>query len=447
MARCGAGKATEVMVENASGLVNPKPGFPSHTNFRTTVWLLRRVFQAASGSFILLGCGGMLWNMWPMASTFDVISLCQELVRIPSINPEGQSGGDCSQLGEARLAARVAALCTELGAEVRVDEVQKGRPNVVARFATAREPDARVLLAPHLDTVGVDGMSIDPFAAEIHADRLWGRGASDTKGPMAAMLAALAGLRGELAGFSTEITFAAFMGEETGQPGSIAFAREHAGAYDFALVGEPTSLDIVHATLGCTWMDVVVRGEASHASRPDLGRNALLEASSMALGLAGNFANVMAQRHSDDLLGAPTINPGQMKAGTRANIVPDRAVLTLDMRTTPSLHRADPLDAIESFLAITHPESKFHLYEHFRCAPLLTPPDNPFLTRLCQATGGALITAPWFCDAAHLSEAGIPSVAAGPGSIEQAHTGDEWILLDDLEKGVGFYRSFLESLA
>jgi acetylornithine deacetylase/succinyl-diaminopimelate desuccinylase-like protein len=290
-------------------------------------------------------------------------------------------------------------------------------------------------------------MTIDPFEGEISDGRVYGRGACDTKGTMAAMLAALSELQGRLPDFSTEITFVGLMGEETGQPGSIDFARRHAGAYDFALVGEPTGCQVVHAHKGCTWMDLAARGRACHASRPDLGDNAIVTASRLVLALDGKFRQYLRENFTDDLLGEPTINPGEIHGGTRPNIVPDRATLTIDMRTTPAFAAADPVKVVTDFLDREFPESSIHVYERSSCRPLHTPAGHAMVCRLLEATGSSLTTAPWFCDAAHLAVGGIPAVAAGPGSIDQAHTVDEWISIQSLEEGVVFYRKFLEALA
>lgn len=377
----------------------------------------------------------------------DVVALLQQLVRIPSVNPDSHPGTECSNIGEEKIARHVGGLLRELGAEVHFEEVQPGRPNVVGRFPIRGTPRARVLLAPHLDTVGVGGMIIDPFEGEIADGRVYGRGACDTKGTMAAMLAALAEVRERLPDFSTEITFVGLMGEETGQPGSIDFARHHSGAYDFALVGEPTGCQIVHAHKGCTWMDLAARGRACHASRPELGDNAIVTASRLVVAFDGKFRQYLRENFHDPVLGDPTLNPGEIHGGTRPNIVPDRATLTIDMRTTPAFAAADPVKVVTDFLDREFPEHSIHVYERFSCRPLHTPAGHPMLLRLLEATGSELTTAPWFCDAAHLASGGIPAVAAGPGSIEQAHTVDEWISIRELEEGVDFYRKFLESLA
>ena len=376
----------------------------------------------------------------------DVISLLQELVRIPSVNPEGHPGTECANIGEEKLARHVGGILRELGAEVHYEEVLPHRSNVVGRFPTRREPMARVLLAPHLDTVGVAGMTIDPFGGDIADGKLYGRGACDTKGTIAAMLQALREIQHRLPEFAVEITFVGLIGEETGQPGSIAFGQAHGEKYDFALVGEPTQCQVVHAHKGSTWMDLILRGRAAHASRPELGDNAIVKAARLVQALDGPFRQLIAEQFSDPVLGRPTLNPGQIVGGTRPNIVPDRACVTLDMRTTPALAAAHPVSVLTAFLDAQLPDLDLTVFEPHHCMPLHTPIDNPFVQLLLRSTGSVATTAPWFCDAAHLAAHGIPAVAAGPGSIDQAHTEDEWIALDALEQGVTFYRKFLEAL-
>ena len=121
----------------------------------------------------------------------NVTSLLQELIRIPSVNPDNAPGTD--QTGEGEMANYVQTYLVNLGYDVTQEEVQPGRPNLIAR-APGPENRPRILLGPHLDTVGVAGMTIDPFAAELSDGKIHGRGASDTKGPMAAMLQALTNL-------------------------------------------------------------------------------------------------------------------------------------------------------------------------------------------------------------------------------------------------------------
>src|SRR4051812_8035857 len=107
----------------------------------------------------------------------SVTELLQELIRIPSVNPDGDPG--TPGVGEKKIADYLAELLGDLGAEVELHEVLPDRPNVVARFPSNHAGKPRLLLAPHTDTVSVGGMTIDPFGGELRDSRIWGRGASD----------------------------------------------------------------------------------------------------------------------------------------------------------------------------------------------------------------------------------------------------------------------------
>lgn len=366
-----------------------------------------------------------------------VVSILQSLVRIPSVNPDGDPGTD--QTGELACAQWVAGFLQNLGAVVTFEEVLPGRPNVIGRFVneTAR---ARVLLAPHLDTVSIGGMTIDPFGAEIRDGKLWGRGASDTKGTAAAMLAALEELRDRLSHMGAEITFVGLMGEESGQYGSKHFARHHPD-FDFALVGEPTECKVVHTHKGSLWVDLITRGKAVHGATPDRGENAILKMMALLQRLSTEFKDALAsEKFHHPLLGGCTVNFGMINGGTRKNIVADHCRLSLDIRYTPKLHDYGVMRFLTEFIG-----SEAEIEPFGNCGPLDTDSANPYVQKLA-AVGHGLAGAPWFCDAAFLALGGIPSVAAGPGSIAQAHTCDEFISIAALESGVGFYRRFLESL-
>src|SRR5687768_1603566 len=144
-----------------------------------------------------------------------VVQICREPVAIPSVNPDGETGTD--RTGEKACAEYAGEFCRRLGAEVSYEVVLPGRPNVIAKFAAATEGKPRILFGPHTDTVSVAGMTIDPFGAELRDERIYGRGACDTKGTMAAMLAALEEIGAGIPQLGAEITFVGFMGEETGQ--------------------------------------------------------------------------------------------------------------------------------------------------------------------------------------------------------------------------------------
>jgi acetylornithine deacetylase/succinyl-diaminopimelate desuccinylase family protein len=377
----------------------------------------------------------------------DVVSLLQALVRIPSVNPDGDPGTDLA--GEGEIAEFVAEFLRSMGAEARLEEVLPGRPNVIGSFPNSGDPNRpKILLAPHLDTVGVGGMSIDPFGAELRDGKLFGRGACDTKGTMAAMLWALKELGAEtIATLGAQVTFVAFCGEETGQPGSHHFAERNRGVYDFAVIGEPTECDIVHKHKGTIWATLTSRGTAAHGSKPEFGDNAITKLLPVLQALDIEFREkVRAEEFADPVLGTPTINIGQIRGGSRTNIVPDQCTATLDFRITPALAAAGPAQMLRDFVAeVGGGEIEIEL--GLETNALDTDAANPFVQKLMSLPGSPkCVGASWFCDAAVLADAGIPGVAAGPGSIDQAHTEDEWIEIEALRDGVDFYKNFLRAL-
>lgn len=383
----------------------------------------------------------------------NVVELLQALIRIPSVNPDGDPGTELPDVtGELACAQWVGDFLRSCGADVVLEEVETGRPNVIGRFASnpaasegAQKP--RLLFAPHTDTVGVGGMIIEPWSGEIRDGKIWGRGASDTKGTMAGMLWALWELRDQIAALNVEVAFVGLMGEETSQLGSKYFAEHHRDQFDFAIVGEPTELDVVHTHKGCVWLTLTTRGKAVHGSQPERGDNALMKMLPVLQALDGEFRERLAA-FQHPVLGHSTINIGQCRAGTRCNIVPDHCEAALDFRTTPDLAaRPGGVQAeLEAFLA----EKGFADFVEVGVLnfsePLDTDPQNPFVQGFVPL-GSKLIGAPWFCDAAYLALGGIPAVAVGPGSIAQAHTIDEHLAVDALEEGARFYRTYLEGFA
>jgi acetylornithine deacetylase len=369
-----------------------------------------------------------------------VTDLLQQLVRIPSVNPDDTPGTD--RTGEGEIADFLATWLRDLGAEVSLEEIRPGRPNLIARFAPL-DGRPRILLGPHLDTVGVSGMTIDPFAAEIRDDKIWGRGTSDTKGPMAAMLWGLKENANALKDSPVAVDFVAFMGEESAQWGSIQFGEKYGKDYEFAIVGEPTSLGIVHTTKGSLWTTLRAKGKAAHSSQPERGENAIMKLAASLDFLQQNLAPKLAS-FTHPVLGASTMNIGVFRGGSRPNIVPDFAEAQVDIRITPSLTKAGgALKLLTEVLAdqdieISAPKEK---------PPMETPADHPWIKRIREIRPESRpIGAPWFSDASHLSEAGIPSVCMGPGSIDQAHTKDEFIKIADLEEGAVFFASLISSL-
>jgi acetylornithine deacetylase/succinyl-diaminopimelate desuccinylase-like protein len=374
----------------------------------------------------------------------NVVELLQALIRIPSVNPEGDPGTELG--GEARCAEFIADFLEDLGAHTQLDEVEHDRPNVIGRFPSPNKPGKRVIFAPHTDTVSVSGMTIDPFAAEVRDEKVWGRGASDTKGSIAAMLWALKESKDTLSERQHEVWFAGLMGEEAGQHGAHAFAKSLADTTSpdvqtFAIVGEPTELDIVHTHKGSVWIKVTARGKAAHSSTPERGDNAIYKISDVIRYVRDELAPEFA-RLRDPFLGSPTVSVGTCSGGTKINIVPDYCETQIDVRTIPAQMTTEFADQLSERLRNVCPGLEVSCWQ---AKPLFIDPAHPMIAKLERA-GGKCVGAPWFSDAGVFAEAGIPAVAAGPGSIAQAHTEDEWISVEQLQRGVDFFRRFLEQL-
>jgi acetylornithine deacetylase/succinyl-diaminopimelate desuccinylase-like protein len=372
----------------------------------------------------------------------DVVSLLQQLVRIPSVNPDNAPG--TAESGEETIAVFLSGWLESIGAEVTLEEIQPGRPNLIARFAPL-DGRPRILLGPHLDTVGVGGMTIDPFGGELRDGRIWGRGASDTKGPMAAMLWALRDHRNLLADLPVAVDFVAFMGEESCQWGSKDFAARHGADYVFALVGEPTSMQVVHVTKGSLWATLRATGKAAHSSQPERGENAILKLAK-ALDQLDHHLSARLATFTHPVLGRSTMNVGMIHGGSRPNIVPDLAEAQIDIRITPALAAAGGALKLLTEMIEFH-DLPISIIEPHENPPMETDPTDSMIQRLLatdSATG--LAGAPWFSDAAHLSNGGIPSICIGPGSIDQAHTVDEFIEIEALEAGHRFFSKFIASL-
>jgi len=386
-----------------------------------------------------------------MPSSFprSPVQLLQKLISIPSVNPEGDPGtdftgeGDCSDwVGDF--------LEKQCGAEVVREEVLPGRPNVIARWPGQQSgaggpKKKRILFAPHTDTVSVRNMTIDPFGGVEKNGRIWGRGASDTKGTMAAMLWMLHSLQDELPNLGVEVGFVGLMGEEAGQPGSRHFAEKHGDEYDFAVVGEPTELKTVYAHKGCHWLSLTTRGISAHAATPERGENAIRRMMSLLDTLLHRLEAALAAYENPDL-GKPTVSLGKLNGGQCTNIVPSECRASLDFRETPALRSAGGAGGLlRKTLETSGLSDQVEIEVEMDSVPLQTDPKH-FGVRALRVIGSELTTAPWFCDAGRLADGGIPAVAVGPGNIAQAHTKDEFLAVDDLLRGVDFYAAFLREI-
>jgi acetylornithine deacetylase len=283
-------------------------------------------------------------------------------------------------------------------------------------------------------------MTVDPFGGEVRDNRLYGRGACDTKGPMAAYLTAIQRIVEQGLPFDGVLSFAACMGEEDGCHGARYVMRSGVRA-DAAIVAEPTVLRLINAHKGAFWWRLTVRGRAGHGAEPALGVNAIYRMGQVLLMIKDDLIPTLNQRH-DPILGVPTINVGTIKGGQKTNIIPDECVIEIDRRT---ISGEDPDEILDDFLRRVErlgiPAADLCVEEVQRAFPFITSREEPVvramtdaLERLGEEVSPTSVN--YFSDAGELVAAGIPSIVFGPGDIRHAHTADEHIELDQLERAV-----------
>jgi acetylornithine deacetylase/succinyl-diaminopimelate desuccinylase-like protein len=368
--------------------------------------------------------------------------LLAELIALPSVNPAFLPARH-SNAGEHRVADFLAATAAQAGLEVEFQKVLPGRRNVIARLRPKNKIRRTILLAPHLDTVGADGTK---FIPQRKNGRLHGRGACDTKGSVAAMLAALCELASlKSRPLETEIIFAGLIDEEHAQAGSRALV---AGGFqaDLAIVGEPTKLRVVTAHKGSLWLQLATHGRAAHGATPQLGKNAVLEMARVVAVLETDYAAQL-KKNRHPLLGTGTVNVGKISGGTQPNIVPDACVIEIDRRTLPGETDAGVRREITQLLRAKNLNVKISSAKLAPAVPLETDARLPLVQQFLRSVKQPQpVGVDYFCDAAVLSAGGIPSVVFGPGDIAQAHTNDEWISLAQLERGKDLLVRFFTSL-
>lgn len=379
------------------------------------------------------------------AHSGDAVAIARRLVAIPSVNPDLERGG----AGEAEIAAFCAELLEGWGFDVSTGEPVPGRPNVVASL---RGTGPTLLLNGHLDTVGVAGMTIDPFGAELKDGRLWGRGSCDMKGGVAALLAAACGLVDTPASERPTLVVALTADEENASVGMASLVEDGVAA-DLAVVCEPTELAVMPAHKGFVWIRSLFRGRAAHGSRPELGIDAIRHAA-LYLAALEEHAAALRRGPGHPLLGHGSFHAGTIRGGAAASVYPESCELVLERRTLPteSVHDVvapfrEALDA----LVREHPDVVGDLTVTLDRPGTEVGEDTPLVQGLLAALAGVGASpevrgmSAWV-DAAYLNGAGIPAVCFGPGSIEQAHTADEWIDVEEIRLAADVLGRFARAL-
>jgi succinyl-diaminopimelate desuccinylase len=365
----------------------------------------------------------------------DAVSLTKKLVEFNTINPPGN---------EAPMADFVGNLLSANGFTVHYPGFGENRKHLVAEKGV---PDSGrpLVLSGHFDVVplGAREWSTDPFVCRVEGDKLYGRGSSDMKSGLAAIICAAIDVpAGNMPEGGIRLILTA--GEELGCEGARELVKTYTGLGNASavIIGEPTANLPGIGHKGAIFLTAVSTGKTVHSSMPELGINAVYKAARAILKTEGFRFNA----RKDNLLGFPTINVGKVAGGLNANSVPDHAEFTIDMRTTAEVDHKEILARLEKELG-----AEISLLKHVDLPPVSNNEDDPFIQmvyNICESEG--VISArsrslPYLTDGSVLQDHyhNVPTIILGPGQPEQAHQTDEYCLISKIEQAVNIYKKII----
>lgn len=356
----------------------------------------------------------------------------RDLVRINSVNPLLTPEGK----GEAEIGAYVANQLNRLGLEVTVTEIAPGRVNVVG-VLKGSGGGRSLLLNAHMDTVGVGGMTVDPFGGEIRDGRLYGRGAQDMKASLAAMLAAAKALIDADIKLAGDLLVTAVADEEHSSLGTEVLVKQVRA--DGAIVTEPTDMHLCRAHRGFIWFTIETIGRAAHGSRYAEGIDANMRMGRF-LAQLEELEQELLQRTAHPLAGPPSLHAALLQGGTEISIYAERCRLHVERRTIPgeTVEAATTeLQAIVDRLAAQDSSFKATVKADFWREPFEVGRDAEIVQILEEAVGNRLGHHPehsgqtFWTDAALLAEAGMETVLLGPKGYG-LHSAEEWVEMESV---------------
>jgi succinyl-diaminopimelate desuccinylase len=368
-------------------------------------------------------------------SAQDAVSLTRTLLRFDTVNPPGRER-DCAR--------HAGALLQEWGYHVDYHEYEDSRTSVIAR-AGGNDARAPLCLTGHLDVVplGARAWTRDPFSGETDGDRLYGRGSSDMKAGVAAILLAARSMASKLPG-TPGVVIVLTAAEEGGCIGSrfLSQQKKLMGKAGAMIVGEPTSNYPLVGHKGSVKFHAHFKGVSAHGSMPHLGVNAIYKAAK-ALGKLEAFEFGVP---AHPVMGKPTLNVGTIEGGNTVNAVPDAANIGVDIRTVPGMDHTALLSRLNSLLE----DAELDVFSNL--APVWTQPDEEWVQRvfeICRPYAREPLeprTAPYMTDAANLLKvyAGAPTVVLGPGEAVMAHQTDEYCSMERIGESVSIYETLIQ---
>jgi len=365
----------------------------------------------------------------------DPIALLADLVAIDSVNPSLVPGA----AGEGKIAGFCSKWLADHGFEVHRLEATPGRPSIVG-VARGRGDGRSIMLNGHIDTVTLAGYDGDPLVPKILDGKLYGRGAFDMKGGVAAMMIAAA--RATSTPLRGDVLVACVADEEHSSLGTAEVLTRFTA--DGGIVTEPTLLQVTLSHKGFVWFDVIIHGRAAHGSRPDLGVDAIAKAGYLLVAL-DEFADQLRGGAGDPELGTGSIHASIIQGGEEASSYPASCLITIERRTVPG-ESADSIEAeltaILTRLATTVPDFDYDLERGVSREPFAADRESAFVQTVLRHAEAVLghppiIRAePFWTDASLMDQAGIPCLLVGAGG-EGAHAATEWTDIASVFKATG----------
>lgn len=377
-------------------------------------------------------------NIMNLLDEEKAIQFLQEMIRFNTINPPGL---------EMALAQYISKTLNEYGIESHTDDLGNQRGNVIGILAGGNERPT-LLFNGHLDVVppGEVPWKHDPFEGVIESGKIYGRGVSDMKGGLAAMVVAAGLIAKAGIPLKGDLLIAGTAGEEIDSLGAIHLMEQgYLNNVGAAVIGEPSHLKIFSATKGALWIEFSTTGKTAHGSMPECGNNAVMQMHA----LISKLVEYQMEYTSHPLLGDPTINIATIKGGVKTNVVPDSCVLTVDMRTVSSQNHQKIIDNIQEIIKQLEQEidgfqGTFKITNNRPAVE--TPVDAPFIQQGVKVAKEALGLELVPCGVNYYTDAsvfaptlGIPTIFFGPGDEKMAHQPNEFVKIEKYIDSIKFY--------
>lgn len=375
----------------------------------------------------------------------SVIDLLQRMVRVNSVNADlpGNAGG------EGVLVKILGDIAKAWGLKTSRHPVP-GQCDQLLVTCLVDPALPWLLFDSHLDTVAVEGMTIDPFGGKIEGKKMLGRGTCDTKGTGAAMLWALRQYAQGSGNKPNNVALLFSVDEEVAMRGVQAFIDHDYPSLGFepwgVIVGEPTDFRPIVAHNGCVRWSLTTRGIAAHSSVPHEGRSAISAMVKVIDAIESRYAPALQDDHP--MTGAPVCTVNMISGGSSPNIVPDQCTITIDRRVTPAEdpHQVEPAlrYMLDELLHVDYVLTQMIAHPPFGpdlSKPLLLPAAQAVLREIGLPT--LALGAPFATHAAYTAAAGLPTLVLGPGGAQAAHTRDEWVSIPAIERGAELYERLM----